>query len=100
MNQTYLSVYREIQKLVAFLVVFLGAYLCQILKQMNLISLGSFAFLVYVMIQKLQDLDRMPIKKCSTRNFYFSNTYKKSRLVMVISFGEDQKTSIGLLISF
>ena len=56
--------YREIQKIVAFLVVFLGAYLCQILKEMNLISLVSFAFLVLVLIQKLQDLDRMPIKKC------------------------------------
>ena len=75
--------YREIQKLVAFLVVFLGAYLCQILKEMNLISLGSFAFLVHVLIRKLQDLDRMPIKKCSTRNFDFPGTYKKSRLVNI-----------------
>ena len=53
----------EIQKLVAFLVaflvVFLGAYLCQILKEINLISLVSFAFLVHVMIQKLQDLDSL-----------------------------------------
>ena len=72
--------YREIQKLVAFLVVFLGAYLCQILKEMNLISLGSFAFLVNVLIRKLQDLDRMPIKKCSTRNFDFRATHKKSHL--------------------
>ena len=64
-------VYREIQKLVAFLVVLLGAYLCQIFKEINLISLGSFAFLVHVLIQKLQDLDRMPIKKCSTIFFYF-----------------------------
>ena len=68
--------YREIQKLVAFLVVFLGAYLCQILKEMNMISLVSFAFLVHVLIRKLQDLDRMPIKKCSTRNFDFSATHK------------------------
>ena len=52
-------VYQEIQKLVAFLVVFLGAYLCQILKEINLISLVSFAFLVHVMIQKLQDLDSL-----------------------------------------
>ena len=36
--------WREIQKLVAFLVVFLGAYLCQILKEMNMIGLVSFAF--------------------------------------------------------
>ena len=41
----------------------------QIFKEMNLISLGSFAFPVHVLIRKLQDLDRMPIKKCSTRNF-------------------------------
>ena len=75
--------YRDVQKLVAFLVVFLGAYLCQILKEMNLISLGSFAFLVHVLIRKLQDLDRMPIKKCSTRNFDFPATYKKSRLVHI-----------------
>ena len=32
----------------------------KILKEMNLISLGSFAFLVHVLIRKLQDLDRMP----------------------------------------
>ena len=72
---------RQIRKLVAFLVAFLGAYLCQILKEMNLISLGSFAFLVHVLIRELQDLDRMPIKKCSKRNFVFPATYKKSRLV-------------------
>ena len=47
--------------LVAFLIVFLGAYLCQILKEMSIISLVSFEFLVHVLIQKLQDLDRMPI---------------------------------------
>ena len=64
-------VYREIQKLVPFLVVFLGACLFQILKKMNMTSLVSFAFLVHVLIRKLQDLDRMPIKKCSTRNFDF-----------------------------
>ena len=45
-----LGVYWKIQKLVAFVDVFLGAYLCQILKEMNLISLGSFAFLVHVLI--------------------------------------------------
>ena len=53
-SQAYFFVYREIQKLLAFLVefllVFLGAYLCRILKEMNLISLVSFAFLVHVMI--------------------------------------------------
>ena len=53
--------YREIQKLVAFLgsflVVFLSAYLCQILKEIDLIILVNFAFLVHVMIRKLQGLD-------------------------------------------
>ena len=79
--------YWEIQKLVAFLVaflvVFLGAYLCQILKEMNMIELNiiSFEFLVHVLTRKLQDLDRMPIKKCSTRNFDFPATLKKSPLV-------------------
>ena len=67
--------------MVAFLVVFLGAYLCQILKEMNMISLVSFAFLVHVLIRKLQDLDRMPIKKCSTKIFDFPATDKKSLLV-------------------
>ena len=43
-------VYREIQKLVAFLDVFCGAYLCQILTEMNMIRLVSFAFLVHVLI--------------------------------------------------
>ena len=65
------------------MVVFLGAYLCQILKEMNLISLVSFVFLVHVLIRKLQDLDRMPIKKCLTRNFDFPATYKKSCLVHI-----------------
>ena len=73
--------YWEIQKLVAFLAVFLSAYLCQILKEMNMISLVSFAFLVHVLIQKLQDLDRMPIKKCLTRNFDFLATTKKALLL-------------------
>ena len=51
MNQTlFFCVYREIQKLVAFLVVFLGAYLCQILKEIDMICLVSFAFLVHVLI--------------------------------------------------
>ena len=40
-------VYREIQKLVAFL----GAYLDQILREMNKISLVSFEFQVHVLIQ-------------------------------------------------
>ena len=53
-------VYLEIQKLVAFL----GAYLCQILKEMNVTILVIFAFLVHVLMQMLQDLDRMTIKKC------------------------------------
>ena len=65
--------------MVAFLVVFLGAYLCLILMEINLISLVSFAFLVHVLVQKLQDLDRMPIKKCSTRNFDFPATYNLVR---------------------
>ena len=77
--------YREIQKLVAFLVVFLGAYLCQILKEMNMISLVSFAFLVHVLIQKLQDLDRMPIKKCSTNFFDFPATHKKLLPVLFLT---------------
>ena len=34
----------------------------------------SFAFLFHVLIRKLQDLDRMPIKKYSTRNFDFPVT--------------------------
>ena len=71
------------QKLFAFLVEFLGAYLCQILKERYLISLGSFSFLVHVLIRKLQDLDRMPIKNCSTRNLDFPATYKKSCLVHI-----------------
>ena len=50
--------HREIQKLGSFLVVFLGSYLCQIMKGLNLISLVSLIFLVHVMIQKIQDLDR------------------------------------------
>ena len=58
--------YQEIQKLVAFRVVYLGAYVRQILKETNMISLVSFAFLFHVLIQKLQDLDRMPIKKLTT----------------------------------
>ena len=58
--------------MVAFMVAFLGAYLCQILKEMSLISLGSFAFLVHVL---LQDLDLMANKKCSTRNFDFPTKY-------------------------
>ena len=45
--------------MVAFMVVFLGEYLCQILKEINLISLVSFAFLFGVMKLKLQDLDRL-----------------------------------------
>ena len=69
--------------MVAFMVAFLGAYLCQILKKINLIGLGSFAFMVHVLIGKLQDLDRMAIKKCSTRNYYFTATCKKSRLVHI-----------------
>ena len=36
--------------LVPFLVVFLDAYLCQILKEMNMINLVSFAFLVHVLM--------------------------------------------------
>ena len=48
---------------------------------MNLISLGSFAFLVLVLMWKLQDLDRRAIKKCSTKIFDFPTAYKKSRLV-------------------
>ena len=51
------------------------------MKKMNLISLVSFAFLVHVLISKLQDLDRMPIKKCSKRNFDFLATTKKALLV-------------------
>ena len=43
-----------------------------------MISLVSFAFLVHVLIQKLQDLDRMPIKKCSAKNFDFPAAHKKS----------------------
>ena len=46
-TRRYFCLYREIQKLVTFLVVFLGAYLCQIL---NMISLVSFAFLVHVLM--------------------------------------------------
>jgi len=72
-------VYWEIQKLVAFLVVFLGAYQCQILMEMNMASLVSFAFLDHCLIQKLQDLER--IKKCSTKIFDFPDTHKKSLLV-------------------
>ena len=48
---------------------------------MNLISPGTFAFLVRVLIRMLQDLDRMSIKKCSTINYDFHATCKKSHLV-------------------
>ena len=75
--------YREIQTLFAFLVVFLDAFVCQILKDINLISLGIFAFLVHVLTRKLQDLDRIPSKKCSTRYFDFPAIYRKSRLVHI-----------------
>ena len=68
--------------LVPFLVVFLDAYLCQILEEMHMISLVSFAFLGHVLIQKLQDLDRMPIKKCSTFFFIFCYT----QIVILVHF--------------
>ena len=42
--------WRKIQKLAAFLIVFLGAHLCQILKEINMTSLVSFAFLVHVLM--------------------------------------------------
>ena len=49
-SDVFFCVYWEIQKLFAFLVVFLGAYLCQILKEMNMNSLVSFACLVHLNI--------------------------------------------------
>ena len=61
---------QEIQKLVAFL----GAYLCQILKEMNTISVVSFAFLVHVLIQKLQEC---PLRKAQQKIMIFP-LYTKS----------------------
>ena len=72
--------YTENQNLVAFLVVFLGAYLCQILKEMNIVALVSFAFLVHVLIQKLQDLDDTHQERLN-KKIDFPATHKKSLLV-------------------
>ena len=54
----------------------------------------SFAFLVHVLMWNLQDLDSMPIKKCSTRNFDFHATYKKSHLVNFLA--TSWRVQIGL----